>query len=115
MTGRDLFPRSSSARERGRVNFDYVNRVALGRSEDVARAMIPGGRIEGREYVCVNPHRPDKHLGSLKINMQTGAWSDFSTGAKGGDLVSFCAFANGISQRDACIRLADRLGVNPFE
>ena len=33
---------------------------------------------------------------------------------RGGDLVSLAAYVTGLSQRDAAIRLAESLGVDPF-
>jgi hypothetical protein len=58
--------------------------------------------------------RADKKPGSFKINLTTGKWGDFSTGDRGGDLVSLAAYIAGLPQREAALRLADCLGVDPF-
>ena len=59
--------------------------------------------------------RADKKPGSFKINLTTGKWGDFSTGDRGGDLVSLAAYVSGLPQRESAIRLAESLGVDPFE
>jgi hypothetical protein len=73
---------------------------------------LPDGRANGREYVARNPLRNDRNLGSFKINLRTGRWSDFATGDKGGDPVGLAAFLFNLSQTDAARRLAEMLGVS---
>ncbi len=73
---------------------------------------FPCGKREGREWVCLNPHRPDNSLGSLKINLDTCLWADFASGEKGRDLVSLLAFHNKYSQSEAAKELAQELGLN---
>ncbi|MBU1348206.1 MAG: hypothetical protein KKA16_14800 [Alphaproteobacteria bacterium] len=99
----------------GRVDFPRVNATALRNSQAVLRGLLPDGRRDGQEWVARNPHRNDRHLGSFKVNLETGKWGDFAAGDRGGDLVSLAAFVARTSQRDACIRLAESLGINPFE
>lgn len=99
----------------GRIDFDRVNRSALANARAVARGLLPEGRLEGHEYVARNPLRPDKRLGSFKVNVTTGRWADFATGDGGGDLVSLAAFVSGLPQREAAIRLAESMGVSPWQ
>jgi hypothetical protein len=61
--------------------------------------------------VALNPKRPDRHLGSFRINLATGKWADFATGDRGGDPVSLAAYLFGLTQVEAARRLADMLGV----
>ena len=98
----------------GRVDFDRVNRRALANAAAVVRGLLPEGRLEGHEYVARNPLRPDRRLGSFKVNVSTGRWADFATGDGGGDLVSLAAFVSGLPQREAAIRLAESMGVSPW-
>lgn len=98
-----------------RIDFGRVNASALRNASAVVTGLLPGGRREGVEWVARNPHRSDKSLGSFKVNLSTGKWSDFSSGDKGGDLVSLAAFVARISQREAAIELAGSLGVDPFQ
>jgi len=73
---------------------------------------IGGGKLQGREYLPINPTRADTKPGSFTINVVTGAWSDFATGDKGGDLVSLCRYLLGLkSQSEAADRLAEFLGI----
>lgn len=98
----------------GRIDFERVNRSALAHAVAVVRGLLPEGRLEGHEYVARNPLRPDKRLGSFKVNVSTGRWADFATGDGGGDLVSLAAFVSGLPQREAAIRLAESMGVSPW-
>ena len=98
----------------GRIDFGRVNGAALARAVAVVRGLLPEGRMEGHEYVARNPLRPDRRLGSFKVNISTGRWADFATGDGGGDLVSLAAFVSGLPQRDAAIRLAESMGVSPW-
>jgi hypothetical protein len=105
---------AASGARSGRIDFDRVNCAALARASAVVRGLLPEGRMEGHEYVARNPLRPDKRLGSFKVNIATGRWADFATGDGGGDLVSLAAFVAGLPQREAAIRLAESMGVSPW-
>ena len=94
-----------------RIDFAAINRVALARLSDVLWRWLPDGRIEGHEYVARNPRRADRRLGSFKINLDSGKWSDFATGDKGGDVVSLAAFLADCGQAEAARELAAMLGV----
>lgn len=98
----------------GRIDFERVNRRALANAAAVVWGLLPEGRLEGHEYVARNPLRPDRRLGSFKVNVSTGRWADFATGDGGGDLVSLAAFVSGLPQREAAIRLAESMGVSPW-
>ncbi len=98
-----------------RIDFDRVGGAARRNAEAVVRAFLPDGRREGNEWVARNPRRPDKTLGSFKVNLVKGFWADFASGDKGGDLISLVALIQGLSQRDAALKIADALGVSPFE
>jgi putative DNA primase/helicase len=70
-----------------------VAAAALSRFDQVADWLgLAGGKDQGREYLPLNPKRADTKPGSFTINRDSGAWSDFATGDKGGDLVSLCAY-----------------------
>ncbi len=104
----------SGAVRSGRIDFERVNLRALANATAVVRGLLPEGRLEGHEYVARNPLRPDRRLGSFKVNVSTGRWADFATGDGGGDLVSLAAFVSGLPQREAAIRLAESMGVSPW-
>jgi hypothetical protein len=102
---RDLLRRGNG------VDFAAVNRAAIGYLPSLVRTWCPNGRRCGREYVALNPTRPDVNPGSFSINLQTGRWADFATGDAGGDPVSLAAYIFGVSQVEAARTLAAVLGV----
>lgn len=65
----------------------------------------------GHEVQMINPHRSDDSYGSFSINTVSGAWSEFATGDKGGDVVSLVAYLKGYEQGDACRDLAKLFGI----
>ena len=72
---------------------------------------LPDGRLEGFEYVALNPTRADRRPGSFRVNVCTGRWADFATGARGGDPVSLAAYLSDLSQVEAARELAGMLGL----
>jgi hypothetical protein len=81
--------------------FEDVRRATCMRLGDLVPSILPQGRRMGREWVALNPTRSDRSLGSFRINMTTGAWADFATGDKGGDLISLSSYLYGMSQYEA--------------
>lgn len=94
------------------MNFDAVKKGALVNIEAVLQRWAPGGKRRGREYLCLNPRRADREIGSFSINLDTGAWGDFATDDKGGDVVSFVAHIDRTTQTEAAESLATFLGFN---
>jgi hypothetical protein len=93
------------------VDFDRINRAALTILPSLVRTWCPQGQRRGHEWIALNPTRADDTPGSFSINLQTGRWADFATGARGGDPISLAAYIFGFSQIDAARTLADALGV----
>lgn len=93
-------------------NIKTIAAAALSSIESVLASWLPGGQRKGREYLALNPNRADSKPGSFSINLDSGAWADFATGDKGGDLVSLVAYVEGKKQGEAAKLLADFLGVN---
>lgn len=99
-------------RQARRIDFGQINSAALARLREILARWLPGGRIEGVEYVALNPRRADRRPGSFKINLATGRWADFAVaGARGCDVVSLAAYLGGIGQTEAAERLAAMLGI----
>ena len=103
-----------------KASFDFarVNAAALAALPAVLSRLLPGGKIDGREFVALNPRRNDNRPGSFKIRLsgsRAGSWADFATGDKGGDAVSLCAYVEGVSQAEAARRLARMLGLDTRE
>jgi hypothetical protein len=98
-----------------RIAFRRIADAALDRVDAIVRRWLPDGRYEGNEWVARNPTRDDRRRGSFKVSRTTGKWGDFATGHRGGDLVSLAAYLFRISQADAAIKVADMIGVNPYD
>lgn len=97
------------------LNFKEVADSALGHIDGLLAEWLPSGKYDHHEYVALNPTRADKNLGSFRVNVRTGEWSDFATGDKGGDLVSLYAYlfcSN--KQGEALKALAERLRIGNF-
>ncbi|MCB4811681.1 hypothetical protein LG204_10180 [Methylovorus menthalis] len=95
---------------RGKFPFKQIADQALLSAEALLNQWLSDGRRNGHEYSATNPLRADKKRGSFSINLNTGAWGDFATDDKGGDLISLYAYLNGLEQLDAAVELADLIG-----
>lgn len=93
------------------VDFAAINRAALAVLPALLCRWLPGGCVEGAEYVVLNPRRADRRPGSFKVNIASGKWADFATGECGGDVVSLAAYLGGARQIEAARDLARVLGV----
>ena len=99
-------------RDTRQIDFAEINRAALNVAGPVLWRIAPGGTVRAGEYVALNPRRPDQRLGSFRFNLASGKWSDFATGDKGGDIVSFVAYCENIGQADAARLLARMVGLD---
>jgi hypothetical protein len=95
-----------------RTTFADVANAALANAETLLAEWLPDGRRRGREWLATNPTRADGKPGSFAINLQSGAWADFATPDKGGDLISLRAYLLGTARQvDAAADIAHRLGL----
>lgn len=95
----------------GAIDFSGINRASLAAMPLLLDRLLPGGQFRHNEYVALNPTRADRHLGSFSINIRTGAWGDFATGDRGGDVISFVAYINRLKQSEAARHLTQMLGL----
>jgi hypothetical protein len=93
------------------LNYGAIAIAALRSLPLIMLRWLPEGRREGHEWVARNPMRNDRHLGSFKVNLQTGQWADFATGDKGGDVISLAAYLHRLSQSAAAAKLSEMLGL----
>lgn len=98
-----------------KIAFRRIADGALSHADAIVQRWLPDGRREGQEWVARNPKRADHRPGSFKVNLHNGRWGDFSSGDKGGDLVALAAFLFSLNQADAAKRVAEMLGLNPYE
>lgn len=96
----------------GRLDFVYIASAALAQARTLVPSWLPGGRLQGHEWVVINPTRGDRKPGSFSVNLTTGRWADFASGDRGGDLVALAAYLRGIRQGEAARELVHELGVN---
>jgi hypothetical protein len=94
-----------------KYDIDDINEEALSDLEPILYRWLPHHRIEGVEYVALNPKRPDGNLGSFKINLQTAKWCDFATGDKGCGVVSLASYLFGLSLSEAAKNTFQMLGM----
>jgi len=96
------------------LDFRGVAEAALRQGFELVMRWLPDAKRAGSaEVTAANPRRPTSDgSGGFSINWRTGRWADFAGDAKGGDLLSLCAylFHNG-DQGAACRALAAELGV----
>ena len=85
------------------------------RPADFYRVELPGmpppkvddGWVSGG--LC--PFHDDRRAGNFRVNLDTGAFTCFACGAKGGDIVTFTQLRHSLSFRDALKAIADAWGV----
>lgn len=95
----------------GSLDFRAINNAAMAVTYAILHRLLPDGRVRAGEFVARNPRRADAHPGSFRINLQSGLWSDFATGDKGGDLISYVAYIENIKQAEAATLIARMLGI----
>jgi len=79
------------------------------------QAWLPGGYVEGGQWVVKNPTRHDRRAGSFKINLTTGAWNDYADDdAVGSDAISLYGYLNGLSNYDAANEILARYDPSYF-
>ncbi len=94
---------------------DQIKRIAeaaKGHGERILDRWLPGGKRQGKEYTVRNPHRDDKHAGSLSVEIASGKGGDFAIGETFGDYVGMVAFADQCSMGEAAEALAQFLGLS---
>lgn len=86
-----------------RIDFEGLAAQLLARAESLVSEWLPGGTLQGHEYVCADLTGGKGR--SLSVNLRTGQWADFAADLKGGDLVSLYAAVRGLSNGDAAREL----------
>jgi hypothetical protein len=106
-------PSHSAGRHRHRrLDFAAINAAALARLPELLARLLPGGRARGAEFeVGSLKGEPGRSLRIRLRGARAGAWIDFATGEKGGDVIALAAAVWRVSQGEAARRLAELLGV----
>lgn len=92
-------------------DFEGLAHHLLNRINEILPAWLPGGELHGREYVCGSVH--GESGSSCSVNSHTGAWADFATNERGGDLTSLYATQQAIPMGDAYNYLARQFDFEP--
>lgn len=92
-----------------------ISRRLSDRADIVAALLLPGGKIEGKEWTVgsVNGEKGK----SCKVHLsgdKAGVWKDFASG-EGGDLIDLWRTVKGVSLRDALKEIKEYLGVQEQE
>jgi predicted P-loop ATPase len=90
-----------------KIDFAKLGSELLSNATSLLYDWLPGGKVVGHEFECGNLSGIAGR--SLRVNINTGKWADFSSDSKGGDLISLYAAIHRISQVDA----AKKLGGQP--
>ena len=94
------------------IDFPRIAGAALANGPQVVRWLLPEGRSVGQEYEALNPRRVDNRVGSFRVNMTTGRWSDFAlVGVAGRDLISLGSYIWCCGQGEAAKRIAEYLNI----
>ena len=86
------------------IKFAELADALLARATTLVPAWLPGGRINGHEYVCGSLQGGSGS--SLSVNLTTGQWADFASDEKGGDLISLYAACHGLTMGKAALTVA---------
>ena len=93
------------------TDFALIKRKYRDNSIAVLQQLVGQGRIEGSDYVALNPRRKDCKLGSFRIDINTGRFHDFATGDRGGSVIDLAAFVYNCGIVEAAQKLE---GLFPF-
>ena len=74
------------------VNFQELKQQYSQCPMDILKRLVGNGKIEGGDYVALNPRRSDKKTGSFRIDIASGKFHDFATGDSGSGIIDLTAF-----------------------
>jgi DNA primase len=72
---------------------------------------MPSPRGGGWRNGGLCPFHDDNHAGSFRVNLETGAFTCFSCGTKGGDIIAFIQQRDGLSFPGAVQKLLNEWGL----
>lgn len=75
------------------ADFNFIKAGYRSNPIPILEGLVGQGKIEGDDYVALNPRRPDNKLGSFKIEIKTGKYNDFAPPYDhGGSIIDLTAF-----------------------
>lgn len=85
------------------IDFASLAAALLDRADQVVADWLPGGAVCGQEYVCGSLSGGKGE--SCSVNLRSGAWADFASDDRGGDLISLYAAVSGLNNGQAAREL----------
>ena len=95
--------------------FKKLGAMAQGYIEQLLSILGVPHKVSGNEIMMLNVKRADRNFGSFSVNRHTGAWCDFATNDKGGDVISLCAYLLSCSQHEAAQYIIQLLHLSEWE
>jgi hypothetical protein len=95
-----------------KLDFKAIEAALLARSRDYLSHLLPGGELQGHEYVVRNPTRSDGEAGSFKVNVRSGKWADFASGQSGRSLLDLAVEIGGAPLMVAAREAATWAGID---
>lgn len=89
-----------------------VDVAALNHLRALLPNWLPQGKLVGSEWVESRPVGVWGVARALKVNINTGAWTNSSTGHRGEGVVDLFAHINGITAKEAARYLRNLLGIS---
>jgi putative DNA primase/helicase len=93
------------------IDFQTIKEKYARNSLGILKKLLPGGKVEGKDYVALNPTRKDSNIGSFRIKISTGGFHDFATGDSGGGIIDLATYVYGygVDSRRAAARLIEEI------
>jgi len=82
-----------------RIDFKLLAEQLRASANMIVPRLLPGGRLVGQEWTCGDLSGGKGN--SMKVNINTGVWCDFSSNEKGGDIISLKAAIDKCSMLEA--------------
>ncbi len=105
VSGGDVITKNYNIQKGKYVNFQEIKRKYSENPLPILRQLVGEGKIEGNDYVALNPRRNDKHRGSFRIDIATGRFYDFATEDRGGSVIDLAMFVYNCGIVEAAQRL----------
>lgn len=91
-----------------KVDYTLIGRQALARARDLLPRLFPKGKFVGKEFIVGSLQGEAGR--ALSVNIDTGRWSEFSSGKAGGDLISLLAARDNMKQGEAADEIMMMMG-----
>lgn len=90
------------------IDFKALNEELLNKAGDLLPEWLPGGKFQGREWVCGSIR--GEPGSSLKFNVEKGVGQDFATDQKFGDMIALYAAIEGVGMVEAALACSSKIG-----